>query len=118
RVEAKLIDARSDRQVWADRYDRDVSDVFAIQTAVAEEIASALHTKLSPAQKAQLERKPTQSAEAYDLYLRAVEYANRPGHQRENLAIADRLFRQAIQTDPSFALARTRLAYVEMETYW
>src|SRR5262249_36933849 len=47
RVEAKLIDARSDRQVWADRYDRDVSDVFAIQTAVAEEIASALHTKLS-----------------------------------------------------------------------
>ncbi len=118
RVEAKLIDARSDRQMWGDRYDRDVTDIFAIQTAVAEEIAGALHARLSAAQKAQLARKPTQSAEAYDLYLRALEYANRPGFEPRNLEIAEGLYRKAIQMDSSFALARARLAYVRMATFW
>src|SRR6266852_5558014 len=103
RVEARLIDARSDRQMWGERYDRDVTDIFAIQTAVAEEIAGALHARLSAAQKAQLERKPTQSAEAYDLYLRALEYANRPGAEPRNLEIAEGLYRKAVQMDPSFA---------------
>jgi serine/threonine-protein kinase len=117
RVEARLIDARSDRQIWGDRYDRDVTDVFAIQTAVAEEIARTLQARLSPGQKAQIERKPTQNAEAYDFYLRALEYQNRPGYQPEDLAVAGRLYRQAIQADPSFALARARLAFVRM-TYW
>jgi eukaryotic-like serine/threonine-protein kinase len=118
RVEARLIDAHGDRQIWADRYDRDVSDAFAIQTAVAEEIAGALHTRLSAAQKAQFARRPTDSPEAYDLYLRALEYANRPGHQPQNLTIAERLLRQAIAADPSFALARARLAFTRIETYW
>ena len=118
RVEAKLIDARSDRQMWADRYDRDLTDVFGIQTAVAEEISRTLQARLLPAQKAQLERKPTQSTEAYDLYLRALEYANRPGNRPENLEIAERFYRQAIQADPSFALARAWLASVRMSTYW
>src|SRR5215472_17412220 len=77
RVEAKLIDARRDRQIWADRFDRDLTDTFAIQTAVAEEIAGALHARLTPAQRAQVERKPTQSPEAYDLYLHALEYSRR-----------------------------------------
>jgi TolB-like protein/Tfp pilus assembly protein PilF len=118
RVEARLIDARNDRQMWGDLYDRDVTDVFAIQTALAEEIASALHTRLSPAQKAQIEHKPTKSAEAYDLYLRALEYENRPGFQPDNLAIAERFYRQAIQIDPSFPLARAKLAPVKMTVYW
>src|SRR5262249_11280722 len=118
RVEASLIDARSDRQMWADRYDRDLTDVFGIQTAVAEEIARTLQARISPAQKAQIERKPTESAAAYDLYLRALEYANRPGPQPDNLEIAERLYRQAIQADSSFALARARLAHVRMRTYW
>ncbi len=118
RVEARLIDARNDRQMWGARYDRDVTDIFGIQTAVAEEIAGALHARLAAAQKAQIERKPTLSADAYDLYLRALEYANRPGYQSDNLGIAERFYRQAIQADPSFALARARLAYVRMMTYW
>src|SRR5215472_16654826 len=118
RVEARLIDARNDRQIWGDRYDRDVTDVFGIQTAVAEEIARTLQTRISPAQRAQIERKPTESAAAYDLYLRALEYANRPGPQPGNLEIAEQLYRQAIQADPSFALARARLAHVRMVTYW
>ncbi len=118
RVEATLIDARSDQQMWGDRYDRDVTDVFAIQTAVAEEIAGALHARLSAAQKAQIARKPTQSAEAYDLYLRGLEYANRPSNQPDNWPIAERLYQKAIQMDPSFALARARLAQVTLKTYW
>jgi len=118
RVEARLIDARRDRQIWGDRYDRDVSDAFAIQTAVAEEIAGALHARLSAQQKAQIARRPTGSAEAYDLYLRALEYANRPGHQPQNLSIAERLYRQAIAVDPSFALARARLAFTRIDTFW
>ena len=118
RVEATLIDARSDRQLWGDRYDRDVTDVFGIQTAVAEEIAGALQARLSAVQKAQIARKPTQSAEAYDLYLRALEYANRPSRNQDDLAFAERFYRQAIQADPSFALARARLAHVMLHTYW
>src|SRR5262249_21016310 len=117
RVEARLIDARKDRQLWGERYDRDVTDIFAIQTAVAEEIAGALHARLSAGQKAQIERKPTQNAEAYDLYLRALEYSNRPGQEPQNLAIAGRLYRKAIKADPSFALARARLAHVGSRTY-
>jgi serine/threonine-protein kinase len=118
RVAARLIDARTDRQLWGDRYDRDVTDVFGIQTAVAEEIAGALHARLSSEQKETLARKPTQSAEAYDLYLRALEYANRPGYNPENFASAERLFRQAIQSDPSFALARARMAHAMMQRYY
>jgi len=114
----KLIDARSDRQMWGDRYDRDVTDVFDIQTAVAEEIAGALHARLSAVQEEQIARKPTQSTEAYDFYLRGLEYANRPGNQPDNLAIAEQLYRKAIQMDPSFALARARLAQVRLVTYW
>jgi serine/threonine-protein kinase len=104
--------------MWADRYDRDLTDVFGIQTAVAEEIARTLQARLSPAQKAQIERKPTENAEAYDLYLRALEYARRPGVQPNNLEIAERLYRQAIQADPSFALARAQLAFVKLTRYW
>src|SRR5262249_51235697 len=60
RVDVKLIDARRDRQMWADHYDRDLTDVFGVQTAVAEEIARTLQARISPAQKAQIERKPTE----------------------------------------------------------
>ncbi len=118
RVAARLIDARTDRQLWGDRYDRDATDVFGIQTAVAEEIAGALQARLSAAQRKTLARRPTVSPEAYDLYLRALDYANRPGYQSANLEFAERLFRQAIQTDPSFALARARMAHVMMQRHY
>jgi eukaryotic-like serine/threonine-protein kinase len=118
RVEAKLIDARSDRQIWGDRFDREVTDIFGIQTAVAKEIASALHARLSAAEKARIARKPTQSAAAFDLYLRGLEYRNRPGLAPDNLAFAEGLYRKAIQADPSFALAHARLAQVMLEVYY
>jgi tetratricopeptide (TPR) repeat protein len=103
--------------MWADRYDRDLTDIFGIQTAVAEEIAGALRARLSAAQRAQIERKPTQSSDAYDLYLRALEYAKRPGYYPEDLEIAERLYREATQKDSSFALARASLASLLMTRY-
>jgi TolB-like protein len=118
RVEARLIDARNDRQMWGDRYDRDLTDVFAIQTAVAEEIAGALHARLSAAQNAQIARKPTQNTEAYDRYLRGLDYLNRPGWQLENLATAIGFFRNAVDMDGSFALARAKLAYAVLIRYF
>jgi TolB-like protein/Flp pilus assembly protein TadD len=118
RVEARLIDARNDLQIWSDRYDRDLTDVFGIQTAVAEEIATTLQARLSPAQKAQIARKPTQNTEAYDRYLRGLDYLNRPGGQPENLAIAIGFFRKAVDADASFALARAKLAFAVLIRFW
>ncbi len=118
RVTVELIDARVDRQLWADDYERELNDLFGIQTEVAERIVHALNAQLSPAQKAQIERRPTQSSEAYDLYLRALEYFHRPGFLPQNLAIAERLLQQAIAIDPSFAVARARLALIILHRYW
>jgi len=120
RVEARLLDARRDRQLWAESYDRDLTDVFAIESAITEEIAHALHAKLSAAQTLQLARKPTQSLEAYDLYLRAIDYDqdHRPDMRPADLAISEDLFRQAIALDSSFALARARLAISLLHRFW
>jgi len=118
RVEARLVDARNDRQMWGDRYDRDLTDIFAIQTAVAEEIAGALHARLSAAEKTRLQHKPTGSPEAYDYYLRGREYELHPGNQPRDMQIAEQMYRKAVELDPSFALARARLAYLEAFMYW
>ena len=120
RVEAKLVDARSDRQLWAELYDRDLTDVFAIQSAVAQEIANALDAKLSRRQKEQLDKQPTQDREAYDLYLRAVDYdyEHRPDMHPRDLEISEGLYRRAIARDPSFALARARLATSLLSRFW
>src|SRR5262249_49960074 len=118
RIEAQLIDARKDHELWAERYDRELIDVFAIQTAVAEEIARALNARLSPAEKTRIERKPTGSAEAYDYYLRAREDDLRPGAQPRAMRSAEQMYRKAIEIDPSFALARARLAFLHAWIYW
>ena len=118
RVEAKLVDARTDRQLWAELYDRDLTDVFGIQSAVALEIASALHARLSPELKRQLERKPTQNAQAYDAYLRALQYGDRPDSRSSDLELTEKFYRRAIALDPSFALARARLAIALLNQSW
>jgi len=110
RIQAHLMDAASDREIWADRYDRELTDLFLIQTAVAEEIAKALHARLLPEERSRIARQPTTNAEAYDLYLRAQEYAQRPLPSPEEVESAVKLYRRAIELDPAFALAHARLA--------
>jgi len=117
RVTAQLIDARTDTQQWAERYDRDLADVFAIQSEIAKTIADQLQAKLSPQEKARVEEIPTQNTEAYVFYLRANQIARNPDTLLEDYRAAEQLYRQAIELDPNFALAHARLASVAAEIF-
>ena len=117
RVSVQLIDAENDRHLWAEDYDRDLTDVFAIQTDLARKIASALQAKLSPNENARLDRRPTTDSDAYMLYVQAHDYANRPDRLRETSLKAEELFEQAITRDPNFALAFAGLSTVESWMY-
>ena len=117
RVSAQLIDARTDHHLWAQTYDRELADVFAIQTDLAQKIASALHAKLSPNEKERLDRRPTQNSDAYLLFIQAHDYANRPDSLREDSLKAEELFEQAIKLDRNFALAFAGLSEVESWIY-
>jgi TolB-like protein/Tfp pilus assembly protein PilF len=117
RVTAQLIDARSDTQQWGDRYDRDLADVFAIQSEIAKAIADQLKAKLSPQEKASVEEIPTANTEAYVLYLRANQIERNPDTMLEDYKTAEELFARAIQLDPNFALAHARLASIQAEIF-
>jgi len=112
RVSAQLIDARNDTHVWAEKYDRDLADVFAIQSEIAEKIADQLQAKLSPKEKAAMAERPTSDLAAYDLYLRAKEliYGVNPSPEIENLFKMVQLLDQALARDPAFLLAHCLLA--------
>jgi TolB-like protein/Flp pilus assembly protein TadD/class 3 adenylate cyclase len=117
RVNVQLINANNDEHIWAEDYDRDLTDVFAIQTDLAQKIASALQAKLSPNEKEQLDRQPTKDPNAYLLFIQAHDYANRPEHFRDDSLKAEELFEQAIKLDPKFAAAIAGLSMVESWIY-
>src|SRR5437879_3687497 len=117
RVNVQLINANNDEHIWAEDYDRDLTDVFAIQTDLAQKIASALQAKLSPAEKARLDKRPTQNPDAYLLFVQAHDYANRTDMFRDTTLKAEALFEQAIKLDPNFALAFADLSMVESWLY-
>jgi serine/threonine-protein kinase len=114
RVSAQLIDARNDAHLWAQTYDRDLADVFAIQSEIAKAIADQLQAKLSPKEKSAINERPTSDVAAYDLYLRAKELIYdvevNPSSQREDLVKAVQLLDQAVARDPAFLLAHCQLA--------
>jgi TolB-like protein/Flp pilus assembly protein TadD len=115
RVNVQLIDARNDAHLWAERYDRDFADVFAIQSEIAQTIADQLQAKLSPKEKAAIAQRPTKNLAAYDLYLRAKELIYEvylyPSREKENALKAVQLLDQAVARDPTFLLAHCQLAY-------
>jgi TolB-like protein/Tfp pilus assembly protein PilF len=117
RVSVQLINANDDEHIWAEDYDRDLTDVFAIQTDLAQKIASSLQAKLSPNEKERLDRQPTQNSDAYLLFIQAHDYANRPEHFRDDSLKAEELFEQAIKLDPKFAAAFAGLSMVESSIY-
>jgi TolB-like protein len=117
RVNVQLINASNDEHIWAEDYDRDLTDVFAIQTDLAQKIAAALQAKLSPNEKARLDRRPTQSPDAYLLFVRAHDYANQKDMFRDKSLKAVPLFEEAIKLDPNFALAFAGLSRVESWAY-
>ena len=113
----QLINANNDEHIWAEDYDRDLTDVFAIQTDLAQKIASSLQAKLSPNEKERLDRQPTKNPDAYLLFIQAHDYANRPEHFRDDSLKAEELFEQAIKLDPKFAAAFAGLSMVESWIY-
>jgi serine/threonine protein kinase/Flp pilus assembly protein TadD len=121
RVHAQLIDARNDAQLWAQTYDRDMADVFAIQSEIARAIANQLQARLSPSEKAAIEKPPTTDFAAYDLYLRArALYADTTDqvHAAEKLPQAGRLLDEVVARDPHFLLAWVLLASVHSDIYF
>lgn len=121
RVNAQLIDARTDRHLWAEKYDRDLADVFAMQSEIAEQIASELKAKLSPHEKAAIEERPTDDLAAYDLYLRAknlIDAISFSTLAKENLLEATRLLEKAVARDKTFLLAYYQLARAHDQTYF
>jgi TolB-like protein/Flp pilus assembly protein TadD len=117
RVNVQLINASNDEHIWAEDYDRDLTDVFAIQTDLAQKIVYTLQAKLSPNEKVRLDRRPTQDPNAYLLFVQAHDYANRMDMFRDTSLKAEPLFEQAIELDPNFALAFAGLSMVESWLY-
>jgi TolB-like protein len=120
RVTGQLINTHTDEHVWAKSYDRDLTDIFAIQTALSQEIASALSAAISPETQKFIARRPTDNPAAYDLYLKARDTYNRsPISSTPALREQEALFKQAVQLDPNFAAAWGELARVHaLFAFW
>jgi len=113
RVNVQLIDATTDEHLWASDYDRDLTDVFAIQTDLAQKIANELQAKLSPTEKARIENKPTQNSEAYLAFVRAHDLHSSSYEDLGKLKQAEESYERAITLDPKFALAFARYSQLE-----
>jgi adenylate cyclase len=110
RITAQLVDVTNGAHLWADRYDRDLTDVFAVQDDVTRRIVDALKVTLSPAEKARLADSGTPNIEAYDCYLRGRELLAMNPKNRERFEQASKLFVRALELDPSFSLAYAALS--------
>ena len=121
-INLQLIDTSSDGHLWAQVYDRDLKDIFAVERDVAENVAGALKATLMPEEAARVASVPTQNPEAYDLYLRALEFSRRANDQyaltRVLMPQAIELLQQAIAKDPKFALAEALLGQAHMFVYF
>jgi len=123
RINLQLIDARTDSHLWAQNYDRDLKDVFAVQSDVAGKVADALKAQLLSAESVRIDSVPTQSVQAHDLYLQGRFLFNQlqNGTVGDPVAIGKRatnLLDQAIEADPTFALAHAQLSLLEMYLHW
>ena len=116
RINAQLVDTHTDFPLWSDRFDREMKDVFEVQDEMARRIAEALRVTLSPEELEALAVKPTESLQAYDLYLRGKRYARR--QTRQDLEFALEMFENAVAIDPSFALAYAASANACAMFFW
>jgi TolB-like protein/Tfp pilus assembly protein PilF len=116
-INVQLIQADTDAHLWAQSYDRQLTDIFGVEGEVAKSIAESLQATLSPQEKARVETKPTTNADAYVLYLRARDYQTRPDNLLQDFKSAINLYDQAIKLDPNFALAHARLSATTSQLY-
>jgi TolB-like protein/Tfp pilus assembly protein PilF len=116
-INVQLIRADDDAHLWAQSYDRQLTDIFGVEVEVAKMIADSLQATLSPKEKNSVETKPTTNADAYVFYLRANQISRNPDTLLEDYKIAEQLYMQAIELDPNFALAHARFASVCAEVF-
>src|SRR6202008_1069843 len=107
RITAQLVETNSGHTVWAQRFDREMADVFEVQDEIARSIAQAFRISLSPQEEKKIASKPTQNSLAYDYFLRGRRYA-----RSESLEFALQMYEQAIKLDPNFALGHAGVAYI------
>jgi len=117
RVNVQLINAQTDSQLWAETYDRKLTDIFGIETEIARGIASSLQAKLTGREEQALAVKPTNNPEAYDAYLRGLAYTLKPTLTPANYIAAQKYLREAVRLDPKFALSWALLSYVDSLGY-
>jgi TolB-like protein/Tfp pilus assembly protein PilF len=123
RVNVQLIEAETDSHLWAETYDRDIKNIFSVESEIAQNVADALRARLLPEETARVANVPTKNSEAYDLFLKAEYFANQlysstakdPAETARNAAA---LYENAVGADPNFALAYARLAYLKARIYW
>jgi TolB-like protein/Tfp pilus assembly protein PilF len=117
RVNVQLIKAANDSHLWADTFDRKLTDIFSVESEVAKSIAEQLRAKLTGQEEQVIAAKPTDNPEAYDAYLRGLAYSLKTTNTPTNALAAQKFLREAVRLDPKFALAWALLSYVEAVGY-
>src|SRR2546429_6586529 len=117
RVNVQLIKAANDSHLWADSFDRKLTDIFSVESEVAKAIAEQLRAHLSGQEEQVIAAKPTDNVEAYDAYLRGLAYSLKPGTSPANSLGAQKYLREAVKLDPKFALGWALLSYVDALGY-
>jgi serine/threonine-protein kinase len=117
RVNVQLINAQTDSHLWADTYDRKVTDILGVESEIAKRIAESLQAKLTGREKEALAVKPTNNPQAHDAYLRGLAYDLNPGSTTANVSGAQKYLREAVKLDPKFALAWALLSYKDGQGY-
>jgi TolB-like protein/Tfp pilus assembly protein PilF len=117
RVNVQLIKAANDSHLWADTFDRKLTDIFSVETEVAKAIAEQLRAKLTGQEEQVIAAKPTNNTEAYDAYLRGLAYSLKPGFLAGDALGAQKYLKEAVRLDPKFALGWALLSYVESRGY-
>src|SRR5881275_615340 len=117
RVNVQLIKAANDSHLWADTFDRKLTDIFSVETDVAKAIADQLRAKLTGQEEQEIAAKPTDNPEAYDAYLRGLAYTLKTADTTTNALGAQKYLREAVRLDPKFALGWALLSYVDAASY-
>src|SRR6266496_470099 len=117
RVNVKLVNAQTDSHLWAESYDRKLTDIFGVESEIAKRIAESLQAKLNGREEEALAAKPTDSPEAYDAYLRGLAYTLKTFNTPANFLAAQKYLREAVRLDQNFALAWAMLSYVDALGY-
>src|SRR5207248_7283322 len=117
RVNVQLIKAANDSHLWADTFDRKLTDIFSVESDIAKSIADQLRAKLTGQEEKAITDRPTKNSEAYDAYLRGLAYTLKTLNSPANALGAQKYLREAVRLDPQFALAWARLSYAEARGY-